>query len=481
MLFNSVSFAFFLTVVFLAHWGAGSRSVRWQNLILLLASFYFYASWNPFLLLLVIVTKTIDFYLGNRIVSEERIKLKKVWLITGILLNLGVLGYFKMRHFFWAPVQDTTQTLYGWQTESLAYIIPVGLSFYTLQSIGYLVDLYREETRPAQTIPDYLLFISFFPIILSGPIERAENLLSQIQKARVFDYKLAVNGLQQILWGLFKKVVIADNFASFGSVIFNNVSGHSGSTVLLGVFFFTIQIYCDFSGYSDMAIGTAKLFGIRLTKNFAFPYFSTSISQFWNSWHISLSRWLFNYIFQPVQFSLRRFTKFGTLAALLLTFWVSGMWHGLGNTFIVWGTLHAVYYIPMLFFPVKQESTQGHSGWKHAAVNVPKMCLTFVMVVFAWIFFRADSLSHAIAILQQISSGSLFTFPSFTGFRIAAPIIVIAIAMMIFEWRNRHYEFALAGIGAIKQRTVRWLVYYLLLFTTFYFLGNNQQFLYFRF
>src|SRR5664279_4858360 len=301
MLFNSISFAIFLPVVFLLYWFGTKGILKFQNILLLVSSYFFYACWDWRFLFLLIFSTLLDYFTGIKIHAAKFTKIKSLWLCLSICVNLGFLGVFKYYNFFAAQFAEGLSLL-GMKTNfgTLQVILPVGISFYTFHGLSYVLDIYKNKIIPERNFIDYSVFVSFFPLLVAGPIERATHLLPQILKERKFDYSKAVDGLRQILWGLFKKMVIADSCAEYANTIFNNSADYSGSTLVLGALFFTIQIYCDFSGYSDIAIGTARLFGIDLLRNFAFPYFSRDIAEFWRRWHISLTTWFRDYLYIPL-------------------------------------------------------------------------------------------------------------------------------------------------------------------------------------
>ena len=343
MLFNSFNFAIFMPVVFIIYWVVNEKSLKLQNILLLLASYFFYACWDYRFLFLLIFSTFLDFFTGLRMLSAKTKDKKKAWFWLSICINLGILGFFKCYNFFIDSFADGFSFL-GIKANfwTLQVILPVGISFYTFHGLSYVIDIYKNRIEPEKNFIDYAVFVSFFPLLVAGPIERATHLLPQIKRVRIFDYSKAVDGLRQILWGLFKKVVIADNAAKFADNIFNNGSAYGGSTILLGAIFFAVQIYCDFSGYSDIAIGTARLFGIELLRNFAFPYFSRDIAEFWQRWHISLSSWFRDYLYIPLGGS-----KASTAIRIrntFIIFLVSGFWHGAIWTFIFFGGATCTLY-----------------------------------------------------------------------------------------------------------------------------------------
>jgi len=347
MLFNSIDFAIFLPIVFILYWFVTNKDLKLQNILIVLASYVFYGWWDWRFLSLIIFSTFVDYTVGLQL-SKEKVKTKrKILLWTSIFVNLGFLGFFKYFNFF----LDNFVTAFSFfgqpiNQQGLNIILPVGISFYTFQTLSYTIDVYKRKLEPTKDFIAFSAFVSFFPQLVAGPIERATNLLPQFYKKRKFDYDKAVDGMRQILWGLFKKIVIADNAAEYANLIFNNSDEHSGSTLLIGVLFFTFQIYGDFSGYSDIAIGTSRLFGFNLKRNFAFPYFSRDIAEFWRRWNISLSTWFRDYLYFPLGGS-----KGGTRMKVrntFIIFIVSGFWHGANWTFIVWGALNAIYFLPLL-------------------------------------------------------------------------------------------------------------------------------------
>ena len=480
MLFNSINFVLFLPIVFILHWFVFNKNYRSQNLLLVIASFVFYALWDWRFLLLMVISKSIDFISTTQIDKSADAGRKKRFLYLSIFVNVSVLCFFKYFNFFSDSFSNIFSYLgYSVSSNSLKIIMPVGLSFYTMQALGYVIDVYQEQVKPTKNIIDFFAFLSFFPLVLAGPIERASNLLNQLNKKRVFEYEEAIDGLRQMLWGLFKKVVIADNCAHYANLIFNNSSHYSGSTLVLGALFFTFQIYCDFSGYSDMAIGIAKLFNINLMRNFAFPYFSRDIGEFWRRWHISLSSWLFDYIFKPLQMVLRSYRLLGNFLALLITFIISGIWHGSNWTFLVWGTLNTIYYFPSLFFKKRYINTNftGQDKYIPSAKDFLNMVITFSLIVFAWIFFRADSIGHALRYIAGIFSMSLFRKPEI----MSGTLLLLMGVFIITEWFGREHQYAIEHFGLKWPRVFRWAIYYSLIIAIFYYAGEKQQFIYFQF
>jgi len=482
MLFNTLNFALFVPVVFSLYWFATKGNLKLQNILLLVASYFFYGCWDYRFLFLLIFSTLLDFYTGIKMSESGTPKMKTFWFTLSVCINLGFLGVFKYYNFFVQSLADALSHLgISVNIWTLQVILPVGISFYTFHGLSYVIDIYKSRIKPERNFIDYAVFVSFFPLLVAGPIERATHLLPQIKKSRQFDYGAAVNGLKQILWGLFKKAVIADNCAKYVNVIFADSSKYSGSTLLLAAIFFAFQIYCDFSGYSDIAIGTARLFGIDLLRNFAFPYFSRDIAEFWRRWHISLSSWFRDYLYIPLGGS-----KGGTWSRIrntFIIFIVSGFWHGANWTFIAWGFLNALYIMPSIFFKTNRNHLDivAQGNYLPTIREFLSMALTFGLTVFAWIFFRSDSIAHAFHYIGGICSASIakpFYFPYF--FR-NIPLMKLILICMIIEWFGREQQYAIATLFSGLPKILRWGVYYLILSTIFIFAGTNQQFIYFQF
>jgi alginate O-acetyltransferase complex protein AlgI len=386
---------------------------------------------------------------------------------------------FKYYNFF-ANSFATSLSHVGIQVSpwTIKVILPVGISFYTFHGLSYVIDIYKGRIKAEKNFIDYSVFVSFFPLLVAGPIERATHLLPQIQKKRTFDYYQAVDGLKQILWGLFKKVVIADQCATYANMIFNNSSHYSGSTLVLGALFFAFQIYGDFSGYSDIALGTARLFGIELLRNFNFPYFSRDIAEFWRRWHISLSSWFRDYLYIPLGGS--KGGMWPKIRNTFIIFLVSGFWHGANWTFIIWGALHAFYFLPLLLTSNNRRNMGIIAEGKlfPSLKEALSMVLTFGIVVFAWIFFRAENIAHALNYISGIFSWSLFTSPTVIG---TIYIQLFLVVFILIEWLGREQQYAIAAFGFKWPKVVRYSFYYILILSILIFKGSNQQFIYFQF
>lgn len=480
MLFNSLDFAIFFPLVFILYWFVANTSIKIQNLVLLFASYIFYGWWDWRFLSLLLFSTTVDYIVGIKLATEERKKVRKLLLLASIVTNLGLLGFFKYYNFFLDNfVEAFTFLGVPINGRGLNVILPVGISFYTFQTLSYSIDVYRRKMQPTRDLIAFAAYVTFFPQLVAGPIERAINLLPQFFIERKFQYIKAVDGLRQILWGLFKKIVIADNSAEFANAIFNNSADHSGSTLVLGTFFFAIQIYGDFSGYSDIAIGTARLFGFNLMRNFAFPYFSRDIAEFWRRWHISLSTWFRDYLYIPLGGS--KGSLWMKVRNTFIIFLVSGFWHGANWTFIVWGALNALYFLPLLLMKRNRENigTIAEGRLFPSIKDFSHMMATFLLTMFAWIFFRAENVSHAFDIIDTIFSTSLFYLPDVSR-RAFLVLAFIALFLMI-EWNGRENQYALESLNMKFSKPARWAIYYSLVVVIFVFAGRGQTFIYFQF
>ncbi len=486
MLFNSIDFAFFLPVVFLFYWFA-TKSLKAQNLLLLFSSYFFYACWDWRFLFLLLFSTFLDYYTGLKIASAEKQGLKKFWIWLSISVNLGFLGVFKYYNFFASSFAEAISHL-GFHVNpwTLKVILPVGISFYTFHGLSYVIDIYYGKIKPEKNFIDYSVFVSFFPLLVAGPIERATHLLPQIKEKRYFDYNKAVDGLRQILWGLFKKVVIADQCAEYANLIFNNYEDYSGTTLLLGAVLFAFQIYGDFSGYSDIALGTARLFGIELLRNFAFPYFSRDIAEFWRRWHISLSTWFRDYLYIPLGGS--KGGKWMRVRNTFIIFLVSGFWHGANWTFIAWGLLNAIYIMPSILLKTNRDNLNIVAQGKHlpSIKEFLSIGLTFSLTVFAWIFFRAENISHAIDFIKRMISGTIEKTAYIETLNLAywkvGHLNFLIIIFVVIEWIGREKQYAIADFVLNKPTMVRWIFYSILIFSIGIFANTNETpFIYFQF
>ena len=487
MLFNSFSFALFLPVVFFIYWFIANRNLKIQNSFLLIASYYFYSCWDWRFLFLLMFSTLLDFYTGIKMSEADNQQRKRVWFLLSLIVNVGFLGFFKYYNFFTETFAEALSNL-GLNVNPwvLNIILPVGISFYTFHGLSYVIDVYNNKITAERNFVDYAVFVSFFPLLVAGPIERATHLLPQIKRKRVFNYNQAVDGLRQILWGLFKKVVIADNCADYANLIFNNSSHYPGSVLLLGAIFFAFQIYGDFSGYSDIALGTARLFGIELLRNFSFPYFSRDIAEFWRRWHISLSSWFRDYLYIPLGGS-----KGGTWKKIrntFIIFIVSGFWHGANWTFIAWGALNAIYFLPLMLTNRNRNNMEivAQGRILPAPQELISMIITFGLTVLAWVFFRAENMEHALSYFSGIFSLSLLTVPKGSDFISTviapAPMFCLLAFFNIIEWIGRAQPYAIANIGTGWHRLLRWAFYsFIIVLMGVYMKTDESPFIYFQF
>lgn len=498
MLFNSLEFAIFLPIVFLIYWFVLQRNLKLQNLFIVVVSYIFYGWWDYRFLFLIALTSFCSWISGVWIGklqnnSTPKGKYAKTVLISNIVLNLAILGFFKYYNFFVDSFIDLF-ALFGitLQSSTLSIILPVGISFYTFQALSYSIDVYRKKIAPTNDIVAFFAFVSFFPQLVAGPIERATNLLPQFYKKRTFDYDTAVDGMRQILWGLFKKIVVADNCAIYVNQVFADYTNQSGSTLLLGAIFFAFQIYGDFSGYSDIAIGTAKLFGIKLLRNFNVPYFSRDIAEFWRRWHISLNTWFVDYLYIPLGGSRPYVSpdskypeltkKAKVIRNTFAIFLTSGLWHGANWTFVAWGAYHALLFIPLILLGKNKRFTDTVATGR-ILPNIREcfqMALTFLLVVIGWVFFRAETITDAFAYLGGIFSSSLVSVPYLINRDYYVITFIGIIIMLLSEWIYRHHSHNFT-LSHIKFVWIRWIIYFIMLFILFVNSSPAADFIYFQF
>lgn len=481
MLFNSIEFAVFLPIVFVFYWLLSKQNLRIQNTFILVASYFFYGWWDWRFLSLIAFSTIIDFIVGIQLNKTDVKAHRRILLFVSIVVNIGFLGFFKYFNFF-AENFSELFTLFGKHipTTRLNIILPVGISFYTFQTLSYSIDVYRKKINPTKDLIAFGAYVSFFPQLVAGPVERATNLLPQFKRKRTFDYDKAADGLRQMLWGLFKKIVIADNCAVYVNDIFAHSAEHSGSTLFLGAVLFAFQIYGDFSGYSDIAIGTARLFGFNLMQNFAFPYFSRDIAEFWRRWHISLTTWFRDYVYIPLGGS--RGDKLKTLRNTLVIFLVSGFWHGANWTFIVWGLMNALYFIPLMLMKRNRRYTD-HVASKTLFPSITEfvqITLTFILTTLAWIFFRAENISQALLYIKGIANQSLFTTPDI----FPVELLLLISFLIIIEWFQRKRQHGLELVNTrLVFKPVRWAAYMGIILLIFFFgdFESGYEFIYFQF
>ena len=503
MLFNSLEFAIFLPIVFLLYWFVFDYALRrckyqlWlQNLFIVIVSYIFYGWWDWRFLLLIAFTSFCSWGSGLLIRQAQNQQPNntahraKCWMILNIVLNLAILGIFKYYDFF----VTSFASLFHANSDGLLLkiILPVGISFYTFQALSYSIDVYRKHLEPTKDIVSFFAYVSFFPQLVAGPIERATNLLPQFQRKRTFDYALAVDGMRQILWGLFKKIVVADNCATYVDKIFATYQDQTGSTLLLAAVLFTFQIYGDFSGYSDIAIGTGKLFGIKLMRNFNVPYFSRDIAEFWRRWHISLTTWFRDYVYIPLGGSRPvvpehvqhpdRYKKWIIVRNTFVIFLISGFWHGANWTFVVWGAYHAFLFLPLILLGKNRKYTNivAENRWFPSLRECCQMFVTFLLVVIGWIIFRANTISECLDYILRMLTNHPISVPYLTTRAFYIPTFLSIILLCIVEWMTRikEHEFQLT----IKYAWLRWLIYYALIIIIFRCQATgNVQFIYFQF
>lgn len=442
MLFNSIEFAVFLPIVFILYWFFFQKSLKWQNFFIVITSYIFYGWWDWRFLFLILFSTVQDYCIAYWIEKENSQKKRKLLLSISIITNLGFLGFFKYYNFF-IDNFITAFSFFGTKPSihTLNILLPVGISFYTFQTLSYTIDVYRKNLTATKDFIAFSAFVSFFPQLVAGPIERATHLLPQFYKKRNFNYNLAVDGMRQILWGLFKKMVIADNCAIYANQIFANYETSSGSELVLGAVFFAFQIYGDFSGYSDIAIGTSRLFGFDLMKNFNFPYFSRDVAEFWRRWHISLNTWFRDYLYIPLGGS--RGGNLMRIRNTFIIFLVSGFWHGANWTFIIWGALNALFIMPSIIFKTNRANLDiVASGRKLPSFkDIMNISITFGLITFAWIFFRAENVEQAFSYISRMLNPTIMSIPNLN--KAALATIILIGFLLIIEWIGREDNFAL--------------------------------------
>lgn len=480
MLFNSIEFLIFFPLVFCVFWFFLKNKIKSQNIFLLLSSYIFYGFWDLRFLFLIILSTIVDFNIGLSLSQKKNKSIRKSLLLISIFINLSILGFFKYYNFFIESISDLL-LLFNYSTTHNLYlnlILPVGISFYTFQTLSYTIDIYRNKIKPTNDYISFALFVSFFPQLVAGPIERASRLLPQIISLKKFNYTQSVDGLRLTLWGFFKKVVIADSLAPIVNDIFLNYSSISGSMLFIGAFLFSFQIYCDFSGYSDIAIGISKVFGIELNSNFKFPYFSRNIGEFWTRWHISLSSWFKDYLYIPLGGSKKN--KRITLLNIFIVFLISGLWHGANFTFLMWGLFHAVLYIP-LYISKKNKKYNNIDFAKNGLIRFREIfnCITtFCLVSIGWIFFRSETVEDSFFYISKMFNPNNFFDLDLSIFLVFPSLIFLIIVEFICRKDERKTVFHF-----IKNKNIRKMTY-LFFFYIIYINWLNQSdvnFIYFQF
>ena len=477
MLFNSLEFLLFLPIVFLLYWFVFNKNIKAQNFFIVAVSYLFYGWWDWTFLLLIAFTTLCSYFSGLLVEKyKDQSEISKWICIGNVLLNLGVLGIYKYYDFFIESFASAFDSFgIHLSIQSLGLVLPVGISFYTFQALSYTIDVYKKKIESTHDVVSFFAYVSFFPQLVAGPIERATNLLPQFTKRRVFNYEEAVDGCRQILWGFFKKMVVADNCATAANLIFDTYQDQTGSTLFLGAMFFTFQIYGDFSGYSDIAIGVAKLFGITLMRNFHYPYFSRDIAEFWRRWHISLTTWFRDYIYIPLGGS--RVSKIKVIRNTFIIFLVSGFWHGANWTFVVWGAYHALLFMPLLILGKNRKNTDvvAFKSTLPSFREILQMSITFFFVVIGWIVFRAENIYMAYDYIRKVFHKSFFTMPTLHNKTAIAAIFIL----VLVEWIRRENEFALRILPS--NIYMRYIIYIFFLVLILTYAGDQTSFIYFQF
>jgi alginate O-acetyltransferase complex protein AlgI len=483
MIFNSLAFAVFFVAFFLLYWLAFARSVRTQNLLVLVGSYVFYA-WGDWRFLPMLIGNSAIFYLLGMAIQRSRSDSAKHRLVLlGAALGLGGLIFFKYTAFLLQSAADALSAFgINLSAGPLQLLLPLGISFYTFRNLSYLFDIRNGKVEPAHDWIVFFCYVAFFPCLVAGPIDRPRTLIPQLEAKREFDYEAACDGLQQVAWGLFKKVVVADNCGSLVDDVFENYLDLPGSSLLLGAFFYAIQIYSDFSGYSDMAIGFSRLIGFNVTRNFDYPFFAQNIAEFWRRWHMSLTSWVTEYVYTPLAIRFRDLGKLGTILAIIINFTVIGVWHGANWTFVLFGFLHGCFFIPLVLRGTanrRQKVIAG--GLLPSAIEARNMVLTFLLVMFSMILFRSATVGDAAEFLQRLASASLLSHPVMNNKNLALLTLAYALLLIFTEWLGRDKPFAIYRTGRNLPKPIRWVLYYAGVLFMFFCAGTGQDFIYGQF
>jgi alginate O-acetyltransferase complex protein AlgI len=486
MIFNSFEFVCFFSIFFILYWFVVNRNLKLQNLVLLVACYIFYAWVDWRFLAYLIGSSFLNYYLGIYIEKSSNPTVRKILVYVGLIQGVGGLAYFKYFNFFISSFNDAFNFLgSGLNLQTLHIIIPLGISFFTFKTLSYILDIDKGKMKATHDWVVFFAYVSFFPTIVAGPIDRAKGFIPQLEKKRVFSNEDATHGLRQILWGLFKKIVIADNCGSFVNQAFNNYHSLPASTLLLGAFFYTIELYADFSGYSDMAIGIARLIGFQVTKNFNFPFFSQNIAEYWRKWHMSLTSWLTDYVFTPLSIAFRDYGKLGLALAIIINFTICGIWHGANWTYVLFGFMHGCYFIPLIIAGTmnkkKKITTNKMVPSFKEALN---MLGTFTLVMLTLVVFRSDTIKQAFQFYHDLISPSLFSVPMLAIFdthksKVLA-ILAFIFLMFIIEWFQREKDYGLQ-IDILKSRFLRWSIYYAAIIAIMLFISKQETFIYAKF
>lgn len=483
MLFNSLIFFLFLPIVFILYWFVLNRNLKVQNLFIAIASYVFYGWWDWRFLFLIFASTVVDYLCGLAIANKENKKDKRIFLIISMVFNLGLLGFFKYYNFFVDSIEDSLLLMgVQWNTDTLNVLLPVGISFYTFQTMSYTIDIYRGKLEPTKDFIAFTAFVSFFPQLVAGPIERASNLLPQFYEKRKVNYARLADGGRQILWGFFKKVVVADNCAILVNKTFelSDYSALSGVTLWIAIIFFAFQIYCDFSGYSDIAIGLAKWFGFDLKTNFRTPYFTRDIPEFWRRWHMSLTTWFRDYVYIPLGGS--KVSKYKSIRNILIVFLVSGFWHGANWTFVIWGLLNFIYYIPSFIVKKNRKNTDDllYPSGLPSLKEFGSILLTFALVCIAWVFFRAENVARAGEYIQYMFANINY-HPGILLLHLKEISIyyILILILVEYKFRNRKHPFEISNVA----KPIRWVAYIVLFYVVLFNLQIHEkaEFIYFQF
>jgi alginate O-acetyltransferase complex protein AlgI len=477
MIFDRFSFLIFFIIFFGLYWNVFNKTIKMQNLLILEGSYVFYAFADWRFLFYLIGVSAFNFWLGMAMERSKKNSRLLLWL--GLLQGIGGLAFVKYFNFFISSFVDLFAMVHiTLNLQLINIMIPLGISFFTFRTLSYLSDIDKGKIKATTDWVNFFTYVAFFPTLISGPIDKSRTFMPQLEKARVFDYNLAADGMRQILWGLFKKVVVANNCAKIVNDTFMDYQHLSGSTLLYGTFFYAIQIYADFSGYSDMAIGISKLLGFRVTKNFDYPFFAQNIAEYWRKWHMSLTSWLTEYVFTPLSISFRDWGKAGLCLAIIINFTIVGIWHGANMTYVLFGFLHGCYFIPLILNGTMNKKKKLIKGNVVPSLReLFNIIRTFILVMLTFVVFRADTMSQAFDYYRHLFSSSLFSMPdSLNRFALFASLLMLGI-----EWLGRDGEYALADFQIKWPKTMRWGIYYVIIFAIFYYAGSEQQFIYFQF
>ncbi|WP_291285023.1 MBOAT family O-acyltransferase [Flavobacterium sp.] len=477
MFFNSIAFAIFLPIVFFLYWFVFNKNKSTQNALLIVASYYFYSCWDWRFLFLLVFSTFLDYYTGIQIEKGKSEKSRKFWFWLSILVNLGFLGVFKYYNFFASSFSELLNSA-GLKASPilLNVILPVGISFYTFHGLSYVIDIYYKRIKAEYNFVDYSLFVSYFPLLVAGPIERATHLLPQVKVKREFDFEKAKEGVYQIIWGLVKKVVIADTCATYANAIFDHYPIMNSFSLIMGAIYFAFQIYGDFSGYSDIALGVSKLFGLDLLRNFNYPYFSRDIAEFWRRWHISLSSWFRDYLYIPLGGS--KGGLWMKVRNTFIIFVVSGFWHGANWTYIAWGFINAVYFLPLLLSDKNRNNMDSIVlKWNFDSAKVILSILyTFLLTCVAWVFFRSKTITDAVLYLKRIFTNRDFGFQYLENDRYNYELLIFIVLFALVEWNNRNRVEPLSGKRSLLR--VSFAIFAILAFGVF---SDYKEFIYFQF